>query len=71
MTIRWLSISLIFRCATSARRAPGGVEGHQQDAMKGQLRRVDQTCYFFRTEYLRQVQNFLRVWRFGNAPTSF
>jgi hypothetical protein len=39
--------------------------------MKGEVRRVDQTRYFFRTEHLRQVQNFLRVWRLGNAPASF
>src|SRR5713101_5329434 len=30
-----------------------GIERHQQDAMKGKLRRVDQTCYFFWTEHLR------------------
>ena len=53
-------------CATSA----CAVEFHQQGAMKGELPRLDQARYFFRTEYLRQVQNFLPVGRLGNAPAS-
>jgi hypothetical protein len=48
-----------------------GIERHQQDAMKGRLRRIDQTCYFFRTEHLRQVQNLLRVWGLCDAPAFF
>src|SRR5208282_797851 len=53
-------------CATCAR----GIERHQQDAMKGKLCRVDQACDFFRAEYLGQVQNLLRIRRFGNAPAA-
>lgn len=51
-------------CTACAR----GIQRHQQDAMKGRLRCIDQTCYFFRTEHLRQVQNLLRVWGLGDAP---
>ena len=54
-------------CATCA----CAIVCHQQDAMKGELRRVDQTRYFLRAEYLRQVQNFLRVRSLGDAPASF
>ena len=36
-------------CAACA----GGIERHQQDAMKGELCRVDQTCDFFLAEHLR------------------
>ncbi len=53
-------------CATRAR----GIERHQQDAMKWKLCRVDQACDFFLAEYLGQVQNLLRIRRFGNAPAS-
>ena len=43
-------------CATCAR----GIQRHQQDAMKGELCRVDQTRDFFLAEYLRE----------GAAPSS-
>jgi hypothetical protein len=51
-------------CATCAR----SVEGHQQDAMKRALCRVDQPCDFFLAEYLGQVQNLLRIRCLGHAP---
>ena len=54
-------------CATCAR----GIEGHQQNAMKGKLCRVDQTRDFFLAQHLRQVQNLLRIRCLGNAPASF
>ena len=38
-------------CATCAR----GIEGHQQNAMKGKLCRVDQTRHFVLAQNLRQV----------------
>jgi integrase/recombinase XerD len=53
-------------CAPRAR----AIQRHQQNAMKGRLCRVDQSCDFFRAEYLGQVQNLLRIRRLGNAPTS-
>src|ERR1700688_4955323 len=53
-------------CAPCAR----GIERHQQDAMKRKLCSVDQTRYFFLAEYLGQVQNLLRIRRFGNAPAA-
>jgi hypothetical protein len=53
-------------CATCAR----GIQRHQQDAMKGKLGRLNQTRDFVLTEYLRQVQNLLRIRRLGNAPAS-
>src|ERR1039458_129591 len=53
-------------CATCAR----GIEGHQQNAMKGKLCRVDQARHFVLAQYLRQVQNLLRIRCLGNAPAS-
>src|SRR5258705_4317386 len=53
-------------CATCAR----GIEGHQQNAMKRKLCRVDQTRHFVLAQHLRQVQNLLRIWRLGNTPAS-
>src|ERR1700682_4524087 len=53
-------------CATCSR----GIQGHQQDAMKGKLCRVDQTCYFFLAQHLRQVQNLLRIRCLGDTPAS-
>jgi hypothetical protein len=53
-------------CATCA----CGIERHQQNAVKGKLCRIDQTCDFFLAEHLRQVQNLLRIRRLGNAPAS-
>lgn len=52
--------------ATCAR----GIEGHQQNAMKGEPCRVDQTRHFILAQHLRQVQNFLRIWCLGNAPAA-
>src|ERR1035438_3612485 len=40
---------------------PGGIEGHQQDAMKLRVCRVDQTCDFFLTEYPWEVTHLLRI----------
>src|ERR1700675_3782160 len=53
-------------CATCAR----GIEGHQQNAMKGKLGRLDQTRHFVLAQYLRQVQNLLRIRCLGNAPAA-
>jgi hypothetical protein len=53
-------------CATCAR----GIEGHQQNAMKGKLCRVDQTRHFVLAQHLRQGQNLLRIRRLGNAPAA-
>ena len=53
-------------CPTCA----GGIQRHQQDAMKGSLCRIDQTCDFFLAQHLRQVQHLLRVRRLRNAPVS-
>jgi hypothetical protein len=52
--------------ATSA----GGIQRHQQDAVEGPLRRIDQTCDLLLAEHLRQVQDLLRIRRLGNAPAS-
>ena len=46
------------------------IERHQQDAVKGELRRVDQTGDLFLAEYLRKVKNLLRIGRLGHAPAS-
>jgi hypothetical protein len=54
-------------CTTCA----GGLERHQAEWDEGRLCCIDQTCDYFRTEDLRQVQHLLRVWRLGNAPTLF
>jgi hypothetical protein len=47
-----------------------GIERHQQDAVKGKLCRVNQTRNLFLAEYLRKVQNLLRIRRLGNTPAS-
>ena len=47
-----------------------GIERHQQDAMKGKLRRVNQTGDFFLAEHLWQTQDLLRIWGLGNTPGS-
>jgi hypothetical protein len=46
----------------------GGIERHQQDAMKGRLGGIDQPRHFFLAQYFWQAQNPFRVWRFGDAP---
>jgi hypothetical protein len=48
----------------------GGIQRHQQDAVEGPLRCIDETCDLLLAEHLRQVQDLLRVWRLGNAPPS-
>ena len=48
----------------------GGIHGHQQDAMKGCVRRVDQARHLLLAEYLRKVANLLRIGRFGDAPAA-
>src|SRR5260370_40304995 len=49
---------------------PGGIEGHQQDAMKLRVCRVDQTCDFFLTEYPWEVAPLLRIRRLCDAPVA-
>ena len=53
-------------CATCAR----GIKRHQQDAMKGKLCRVDQTCDFFLAQHLWQTRYLLRIRCLGNTPAS-
>src|SRR6266851_2845396 len=45
-----------------------GVEGHEQDAMKGCLCSIDQTRDFLFAEHLRKVQHLLRIRCLGDAP---
>jgi len=46
------------KCATSATACTRGIARHQQDAMKGKLRRVNQTRDLLLAEYLRKVKTF-------------
>src|ERR1700733_3030741 len=48
----------------------GGIHRHQQDAMKGCIRRFNQSCDFFLTEYPGKVAHLLRVGGLGNAPAT-
>src|ERR1035437_1405046 len=53
-------------CAARAR----GIQRHQQDAMKGGVRRVDQARHLLLAEYLRKVTYLLRIGRLGDAPAA-
>ena len=50
--------------------AAGAVECHQHGALKGCPGGIDQPRDLFLAEYLRQVQNLLRIRRLGDAPAS-
>ena len=60
MTMRWLSISLTFRRATSVRRALDGIESREQDVLKRSLGGIDQTRDLLLAEDLRKMQYLLR-----------
>src|SRR5208282_4301238 len=53
-------------CAARA----GGIHGHQQDAMKGCIRRLNQSRDFFLTEYPWKVTHLLRIGCLGDAPAA-
>src|SRR5271169_4995803 len=53
-------------CAACA----GGIHSHQQDAMKGCIRRLNQSRDFFLTEDPWKVTHLLRVGRLSNAPAT-
>jgi hypothetical protein len=46
----------------------GGVERHQQGAMEGSTRGLDQSCDFFLAQDRRQVKCSLGIGSFGDAP---
>ena len=48
----------------------GGIKRHQQDAVKGAFRGVDQTRNLLLAEYLGKVTNLLRIGRLGDAPAA-
>ena len=48
----------------------GGIHRHQQDAMEGCIRRLNQSRDFFLTEYPWKVTHLLRIGRLGNAPAT-
>src|ERR1017187_9234393 len=48
----------------------GGIKRHQEDAMKGGIRGVDQSRNFFLAEYLGKVMHLLRIGRLGDAPAA-
>ena len=54
-------------CAARA----GGIEGHQQGAMEGCVRGVDQTRNFFLAENCGKVQHLLRIRGLRDAPARF
>ena len=53
-------------CAACA----GGIHRHQQDAMKGCIRRLNQSRDFFLTEHPGKVTHLLRIGRLGDAPAT-
>jgi hypothetical protein len=53
-------------CAACA----GGIHGHQQDAMKGCIRRLNQSRDFFLAEYHWEVAHLLRIRCLGDAPVA-
>jgi hypothetical protein len=48
----------------------GSIHRHQQDAMKGCIRGLDQSRDFFLTENPWKVTHLLRVGRLGDAPVA-
>src|SRR5664279_4794950 len=48
----------------------GGIHRHQQDAMKGCIRRLNQSRDFFLAEYHWKVTHLLRIGRLGDAPAA-
>src|ERR1035441_7234807 len=48
----------------------GGIHRHQQDAMKGGIRRLNQSRDFFLAEYPGKVPHLLRIRRLGDAPVA-
>ncbi len=53
-------------CATCA----GGIESHQQDAMKRCVRSFNESRDFFLAEYPWKVPHLLRIGRLGDAPAT-
>jgi hypothetical protein len=49
---------------------PHGIERHDQDALKGSLRRIDKTRYLLLTEDLWKMKNLLRIGSLGDTPAS-
>src|ERR1035438_41711 len=47
---------------------PGAIEGHQHNAMKSSLGRVDEEGNFFWAQYAGQVSRLLRIRGIGHAP---
>lgn len=47
---------------------PGGIQGHQNDAMKGCKRRVDKARDFFLAENHRQVQRLFGIRSLSHTP---
>jgi len=48
----------------------GGIDRHQQNAMKGCIRRLNQSRDFFLAEYPGKVTHLLRTGRLGDAPAT-
>lgn len=46
----------------------GGIERHQQNAMKGIESQVNKLADFFRAQDDGETLHFLRIWRLGDAP---
>ena len=66
--MRLLSMSLTFKCVNSAFRHSGGVERHQQNAMVGSERRIDELRDFFLAQDRRKVKCSFRIGSLGDAP---
>src|SRR5208283_5437521 len=47
-----------------------GIHRHQQDAMKGCIRSLNQSGNFFLTEHAGKVTQLLRIGRLGDAPVA-
>jgi hypothetical protein len=68
ITIRWLSISVTFNWANSARRSPVAYARHEQHAVERSLRRADQLRDLRLAEDQGQMQRLLGVGGIGDAP---
>jgi len=66
--MRWLSTSRIFQVGQLGASHSGGVEHHQQCAMKGSASRIDESRHFFLAQDRWNVLGSFRIGGLGCAP---
>src|SRR5258708_39408478 len=69
--MRWMSMSVILRFASSARLTPGGVQGDQDRPVEGRESGFDQLGNFIGAENDGEMQSLLWVRSLLHAPHLF